>query len=211
MSRTPNGNVGSEVAISSNNNVDLAQLFQTWAFCEWHCENLSSAGVLFDHALRLTSTTYNKEEGLRHKSFLLYSIASLEYYAEEYHLAQHFIGLCLKEDCMPGGNGKVWELWSKVASEMGNPILSQQCKKEARRIEDEESKRDHTAPNIISLRQGPNMKPLMNRAPWQHKLFTRASTLDFDVKDINDHTVGKNFLGRITFPVKHGKMIGVDI
>merc|ERR1712084_5794 len=106
--------VGSGIG-KGGGSLDFVKLFHTWAICEWYCNNLSRAEVLFDHALRLID---NCEEGLKLRSFLLYSIARLEYYEDEYPLAQHFIGLCLKENSMPGGNAKVWELWSSVAKDM---------------------------------------------------------------------------------------------
>ncbi len=73
----------------------LAELFHPWALCEWHLNCLTRAGVLFDHALRWTEAG---EDGSTLRSFILYSIARLEYYRGELHLAQHCVGLCLKEN-----------------------------------------------------------------------------------------------------------------
>jgi len=169
MLHSPVG-IGSDIGKTSGG-IDLVKLFHTWAICEWHCKNLSRSEVLFDHALRLTALD---EEGLEYRSFLLYSIARLEYYAEEYHLAQHFIGLCLKENCMPGGNANVWELWSNIARDMGNESLARECTGRAREIQEEFA--SGIEPSQFSFIQGPDMQPLMNRNPWDYKLFNLKIT-----------------------------------
>jgi hypothetical protein len=159
----------------------LAELFHTWAVCEWHLENVSRAELLFDHALRLTEAG---EEGSRLRSFSLYSIARLEYYCGELTLAQHCIGLCLKENLMPGGNSKIWELWADIAADMDNSDLELQCREQSKvtkRQEDDNSPeglsrllafptRDASSSGLSRI-QGPDMQQWLRRDPWYHKLF----------------------------------------
>ena len=161
----------------------LAELFHTWAVCEWHLDNLDRAEVLFDHALRLTGAG---EEGSKLRSFILYSVARLEYYRGELLLAQHCIGLCLKENLMPGGNSKIWQLWADVAADMDNSGLERECLAQAeaaRRDEDGNGvkglSRLLSMPPIhetsgLSNMKGPYMEQLMRREPWQYKLFVNS-------------------------------------
>ena len=94
----------------------LAPLLHTWAVCEWHLGNLDRAETLLGHALKLVETG---ERGSWHRSNIYYSMARLKLYREEFHLAQHFVGLILVENSTGGGNGKVWELWAEIAQKMG--------------------------------------------------------------------------------------------
>ena len=157
----------------------MAELFHTWAVCEWHLGNLSRAEVLFDHALRLTNSG---EDGSKLRSFILYSIARLEYFRGEYELAQHCIALCLKENLMPGGNSKIWELWADVASALGNEGLVRQCEEQATVLK--KAERDNGVEGLsrmvelskadvagLSKMVGAAAQPLMRRDPWHVKLF----------------------------------------
>ena len=128
MSDSSDGDLGNKSGMAE-------QLHHMWAVCEWYLGNLSRAKVLFDHALRLTDSG---EDGSKLRLFILYSIARLEYYCCKYQLAQQCIGLCLKENLMPRGNSKVWELWADVASALGNDELVRQCKEQAAIVKKEE-------------------------------------------------------------------------
>jgi len=159
------------------NRCGLAELFHTWAVCEWHLGKLSRAEVLFDNALRMTSPG---EEGAMARSVVLYSIARLEHYQGEHLLAQHSIGLCLKENLMPGGNSKIWDLWADVATAMGNDKLARECLRqaeEARPHEDENGQvglsrfLSSTPSSGLSRMKGRYMEGLMRRDPWCNKIF----------------------------------------
>lgn len=163
----------------------LAELFHTWAVCEWHLGNLPRAEVLFDHALRLTDAG---EEGYELRSFILYSIARLEYYRGEYLLAQHCVGLCMKENAMPGGKSLVWKLWADIAMAMVNPSLENECLHHAEVAMKQEQ--DGLSSFINSMprasgRTGPDIHQfLLRRDPWQVKLFglertAKAASSDF--------------------------------
>jgi hypothetical protein len=145
----------------------LAELFHTWAVCEWHLGNLARADALFDHSLRLTEAG---EEGAIMRSFILHSIARLEYSRGELTLAQHCIGLCLKENVMPGGNAKVWELWAMVAADMGHNALEKECVVQVDKAQRQEHDNGPTGLSQL-LSKGPQMQQLMRRDPWHHKLF----------------------------------------
>eukprot|EP00980_Cylindrotheca_fusiformis_P003655 scaffold818_cov136-Cylindrotheca_fusiformis.AAC.21 len=162
----------------------LAELFHTWAVCEWYLGNLPRSEVLFDHALCLTDSG---EPGCKLRSFILYSIARLEFYQGEYLLAQHCVGLCMKENAMPGGKSLVWELWADVALAMGNSRLEDECRRHARydRKKDnigsssfldsalEDSGRSLSGIDRFSFRQD----------PWQVKLFGIERTKNSDAGD----------------------------
>lgn len=163
----------------------MAELFHTWAVCEWHLGNLSRAEVLFDHALRLTNSG---EDGSKLRSFILYSIARLEYFRGEYELAQHCIALCLKENLMPGGNSKIWELWADVATALGNEGLVRQCKEQATVLK--KAERDNGVEGLsrmvefskadvagLSKMVGAAAQPLMRRDPWHVKLFGSKNSI----------------------------------
>jgi hypothetical protein len=145
----------------------LAEIFHTWAVCEWHLGNVVRAEALFDHSLRLTEAG---EEGAIMRSFILHSIARLEYSRGELTLAQHCIGLCLKENVMPGGNAKVWELWAMVAADMGDDALEEECMVQVDKAQREEYDDDSAGISPL-LSKGPQMQQLMRSEPWHHKLF----------------------------------------
>ena len=103
----------------------MVELYYVWAVCEWHLENLSRAEALFDQALCMTTLG---PEGSKTRSLIFYLMAQLQHYQDEPILAQHCIGLCLKDNTMPGKNiFKVWDLWADVAADMNNERLSVQC------------------------------------------------------------------------------------
>jgi hypothetical protein len=193
MSQSSDGALG-------GNRRGLAELFHTWAVCEWRLGNMGRAEVLFDHALRVTEAG---DEGSPLRAFVLHSIARLEYHRGEHHLAQHCIGLCLKENLMPDGNAQVWELWTHVASDMGNENLAQDCRKEAKKARCSEgtdnshggsasrlsrwlsealstassgpspssSALDSSSSELARKIRGHDMQHLVRQDPWYHKLF----------------------------------------
>ena len=162
------------------NQEGLARLFHTWAICEWHLGNLPRAEVLFDHALRLTDSG---EDGSELRSFILYSIARLEYYRGELHLAQHCVGLCMKENQMPGGKSKVWRLWADIANSMGNSSLENICLKQASNTEEEDE-------DGLSCLKGNIHQYSLRRDPWQVKLFGLES----------QSKANSDFFSRVRFP-----------
>jgi tetratricopeptide (TPR) repeat protein len=158
----------------------LAELYYVWAVCEWHLDELIRVEVLLEHALRLTR--FGEEGGLR--SMILYTLAQLHHDRGDDFLAQHCIGLCLVENLMPGGNSAIWELWSKVASSLGNAQLATECQANVA------TTRAHEASNgaaglsrLLSLQsltasasglsrmKGVEMERHMRRDPWHHKIF----------------------------------------
>eukprot|EP00536_Pseudo-nitzschia_multiseries_P008855 jgi/Psemu1/288074/fgenesh1_pg.234_\ len=172
VTRSSNGGLGSA------SRQGLAQLYVTWAVCEWHLGNIPRVEVLFDHALRLTEI--GSKQGSELRSFILFCIAQLEYYErDELYLAQHCIGLCLKENSFPGGNAPIWKLWARVSRDMGNSHMEDECWNEAQRCgmlpNEEESKEEGgtTASAIDTmnmLKGSQNLKNFMRQQPWHDKL-----------------------------------------
>jgi hypothetical protein len=154
----------------------LPELFHTWAVCEWYLENTSRAEVLFDHALRLTSPG---EDGATLRSFILYSVARLEFEIGEYHLAQHCVGLCLKENAFPVGNSEIWELWADVATELGDERLSRQCSEQANLSKANDGGLGDSSLAVLRALANPasssmketDIQKLMRKDPWHHKVF----------------------------------------
>ena len=157
----------------------MAELFHSWAICEWHLNNLSRSEVLFDHALRLTDSG---GDGSRLRSMILHSIARLEYARKEYHLAQHCICLCLKENSLPGGKSVLWDLWANVATDMGDQDLARRCEEQAKEaiIQEEDTKADglsmllklgNPVSSGLSTMKGPEMESVMRKDPWHYKIF----------------------------------------
>ena len=171
------------------NQEGLARLFHTWAICEWHVGNLSRAEVLFDNALRLTDSG---DDGSELRSFILYSIARLEYYRGELHLAQHCVGLCMKEDRMPGGKSRVWKLWKSIAKAMGNEILEDQCRQQAYDALKEEKNQDS-----LSSLKGVSLR----RDPWQVKLFGLE----------NNFKGNSEFFANVKFPTQQSTKVQAGI
>eukprot|EP00522_Entomoneis_paludosa_P016231 CAMPEP_0172439578 /NCGR_PEP_ID=MMETSP1065-20121228/515_1 /TAXON_ID=265537 /ORGANISM="Amphiprora paludosa, Strain CCMP125" /LENGTH=1006 /DNA_ID=CAMNT_0013188277 /DNA_START=41 /DNA_END=3061 /DNA_ORIENTATION=- len=159
------------VALSQNagagfgNRNGMVELYYVWAVCEWHLENLSRSESVFDQALRVTPTGH---EGAPARSLIYYAMAKLQQYQEKPILAQHCIGLCLKENAMPGGvMSKVWDLWATVAADMGNERLSSQCEdlaKKAWRQENDDSGSVLSSPRM-------NMQQMTRRDPWYIHLY----------------------------------------
>jgi len=150
---------------------DLAKLYILWATCEWHNGNLSRAEVLFNHALR---TTNRGEEGAELRSFILYSMARFEFSRGNWLLAQHCIGVCMKENVMPLGKSKVWELWAQIASALQNSRLREECLHQA----EVSMKRQHDEhPLLGPVDSGTGElrlvaeRNLFRRDPWQIELF----------------------------------------
>ena len=145
----------------------LGKLFVTWAMCEWHQKNIPRAENLFDHALRLTEAG---DEGSELRSFILYCMARLEYYERgEVYLAQHCIGLCLKENSLPGGNARVWQLWAEIAAnEFDNPRLEEECWSQFDKCN---SVYTNGPPSSLEevLKQG-ELESWMRQEPWHEKL-----------------------------------------
>jgi hypothetical protein len=155
-------------------NKGLSHLLHDWAICEWNLGHLDRAGELFDHALRLVGET-----GSPLRAFIMYSIARLKQYMGELHLAQHCVGLALKENSFPGGNAKVWALWAEIAEEMGNMKLKEDCLEQSVTCKENISQdgeisrlltvRTSSSGNASSSVSGENR--LVRRDPWKVKLF----------------------------------------
>lgn len=168
--------------MTSDDKRGLPELLLTWAICEWHLENPDRAEDLFGHALRLAPADSD------FKSFVLYSIARFKYNRGELLLAQHCVGLALKECPAPSSDGKLWELWAQIARDMGNERLAMDCWKKAenavkggKEIVDEDKELNH----LLGLRSRvepsrslvkPSVEKLVRRDPWQGKLFNSRSS-----------------------------------
>jgi tetratricopeptide (TPR) repeat protein len=142
----------------------LAELYHTWAVCEWHLGDLGRAEVLLDHALRLTPAG---AEGSAMRSTFLYTLASLQHYRGEHLLAQHCLALCLKENV--GSTAKLWDLWAEAARALGKDDLESQCLAQA-----EQAREPHDARLLPAKPE--DLKDMMRRDPWHYKLFPKAST-----------------------------------
>jgi len=166
----------SQGGVTGRKQLELARLYVTWAVCEWHLRNTSRVEVLFDHALCLTEV--GSDEGSELRSFVLFCMAQLEYYErKELRLAQHCIGLCLKENSLPGGNAPIWNLWAKIARGLKNSRLEEKCKNEAKlckmRLEDpnEDEREGSSALDTMNmLKESQNIQNLMRQEPWFDKL-----------------------------------------
>ena len=150
----------------------LPLLIHTWAICEWHLGNLDRAEALFAKALQLSART-PCAGGIR--SFILYSIARFKHYRGELHLAQHCVGLIMKENFFPGGLAKVWALWAEIARDMNNSRLEEECLTKAalaRKCHDTENALDslfESRPGSERLKSG--SENILSRDPWSIKLF----------------------------------------
>lgn len=169
----------------------LARLFHTWGVCEYHLRSHSRSEQLFDDALRVTGSD---EEDSTVRSLILYSMARLEFSRREYLLAQHCIGLSLKENLLPGGNSLIWKLWSEIAQRMKNKHLVTRCKDQAALRWEEErggtisdlsrllGERDANSSNDGRLpeRTGSAMKDMFRKTPWYSKVCTPSGRMDKD-------------------------------
>ncbi len=170
----------------------LPQLLLTWAVCEWHLNNPAHSEKLFEYALRLTAS--DTEESPKLRSMILYSMSRFEYDRKELRRAQHYIGVCLKENALPGGHGQVWDLWATVSYEMGNIKLAHQCQEqsslvrmnkeqygvamnESRHIEDTLKSLSDTLKSS-TMNDRPDMYQLMRRDPWHAKIFENTNLND---------------------------------
>lgn len=151
----------------------LPLLIHTWAICEWHLGNYDRAEALFAQALDLSVRT---QLGAGIRSFILYSIARFKHYRGELHLAQHCIGLIMKESVFPGGLARVWALWADIAKDMNNRKLEEECLAKAdlarRRGQDFKndfgSRADTTSRTSAGTASGTGM---LSKDPWYIKLF----------------------------------------
>ena len=167
----------------------LARLFHTWGVCEYHLGSYSRSEQLFDDALRVTGSD---EEDSAMRSLILYSMARLEYSRKEYLLAQHCIGLSLKENLLPGGNSLIWKLWSEIAAKMKNKQLLTRCKEQALLRWEEErggavsdlsrllGERDamSSADGRLPERTGSVMKDMFRKTPWYSKVCPPSGRMD---------------------------------
>jgi len=156
----------------------LPLLLHTWAICEWHLGNLDRAEALFAQALRLSA---RKQFAAGIRSFILYSIARFKHYRGELHLAQHCIGLIMKENVFPGGLARVWALWAEIARDMKNPRLEEECVAKAALARNGHGTSTSTATKNYSdslfesrlaleyTRSG--TETMLNKDPWYIKLF----------------------------------------
>ena len=150
----------------------VPELLLTWAVCEWHLGNLSYADKLFDHAFELSASSTDRGDTSKLLSLILYTRARFEYFRDEHRKAQHFIGLCLTENLMPGGNAIVWDLWAAIAHEMGDGALAQYCQEHAAEVRrNEQGEGDPSGGLSQILKKGADIQHLMRRDPWHTKIF----------------------------------------
>ncbi len=164
---------------SIDNRSGLAALFHTWGVCEFHLGNRDRAELLFDDALRVTGSG---ESDSAIRSLILYSMARLYFLKGEYILAQHCIGLSLKENLLPGGNSRIWRLWARVSKRMENDRLAKQCMEQWRLRRQEErggnasdmsrllSERNAESSPRLPERTGSVMKEMLGKSPWYNKI-----------------------------------------
>jgi len=181
---------GAKAVAKSSDGMDgkngLARLFHSWGICEYHLGNKERAEALFEDALRVTGS---EEEDSALRSLILYSISRLELSRKEYLIAQHCIGLSLKENLLPGGNAAIWKQWYMIAEKMGNQHLATRCKEQALLRWEEERDgtmsdlsrlfggRDASAANLPG-RTGPAMKEMFRQTPWHNKICPPSESLD---------------------------------
>ena len=110
----------------------------------------------------------------------IYAMSRFEYDRKEMRRAQHYIGLCLRENALPGGNNQVWDLWATVAYEMGNFKLAHQCQEQSSFVRangDCINESKDTIPSLSDMLKSstmndrPDMYQLMRRDPWHTKIF----------------------------------------
>lgn len=188
ISQTMNGALGQDRG--------LPAMYHTWAICEWHLGNPDRAQVLLDHALRLTPPSEDSHEASRTRSILFYSMAHLEAYKGRPYVAQHFIGLTLKENALPlGRRAGTWKLWGRVAETLENPKLQQECLDQARaaleEIKSESSSSSSSTTTLSSQVRQEGGTHWMKKDPWQHKLFGSSSS---------NGSKGSDFTSNLRFP-----------
>ncbi len=183
--------LGTQAVLSRSNttavdgNGGLPHLLHTWAVCEWHLGNLERAELLFGHALRLTGTA---AEVSPIRSSILYTIARFKHHRGELHLAQHCVGLVMKENMIPGGKGKVWALWAEIAKDMKNKKLEEQCLAKLAQVRNGKDGNENFSEYLIARPSSdvlsavqPKMESLLRRDPWQIKLFDGRSDASTDM------------------------------
>jgi tetratricopeptide (TPR) repeat protein len=182
---------GAQCAASSNGIADgksgLARLFHTWGVCEYHLGNESRAQQLLEDALRVTGPG---EADSTMRSLILYSMARLEVLRGEHLLAQHCIGLSLKENLLPGGNSLIWKLWAEIAEKMENKDLEKRCKEQALLRWEEErggtvsdlsrllGARSSDSSSRLPERTGSVMKDMFRKTPWSSKVCHTSGRMD---------------------------------
>ena len=197
VARSPDGGTG------KRNQLELARLYVTWAVCEWHLNNIPRVEKLFDHALRLTEI--GSDEGSELRTFVLFCLAQLEYYErEDLHLAQNYIGLCLKENALPGGNAPVWNLWAKIARGLENPHLEEECLNEAKRckmdledLQEEEDDESSALDTMNMLKGSENIQNMMRQKPWFDNLQTARASLE---DESDESSTQSKFYASINLP-----------
>jgi len=175
--------LGEELSPSINGSSGLAHLFHTWGVCEYHLGSHSRAEELFDDALRVTGSEDGDFATMR--SLILYSMARLEFARGEYLLAQHCIGLSLKENLLPGGNSLIWKLWYEIADKMENAHLATRCKEQAL-LRYEEEQGGTMVSDLARLlgkgrlpdRTGSAIKDMFRRSPWYSKVCPPSGRID---------------------------------
>lgn len=200
VARSSDGGTG------KRNQLELARLYVSWAVCEWHLENIPRVEILFDHALRLTEV--GSDEGSELRTFVLFCIAQLEYYErEELHLAQNCIGLCLKENSLPGGNAPVWNLWAKIARGLKNSHLEDECLNEAKRckmeledLKDEDQQGSSALDTMNKLKGSENIQNLMRQKPWFDKLNAARMSWEHENDESSTTSSSSKFYASISLP-----------
>ena len=153
----------------------LPELMYTWGVSEWYMGNHARAEILFQHTLR---TIPADDKTLR--AFVLFAIAKLEIDRGEYFRAQHCISLCLTENRSGNFGAEVWNLWSDLATLMGNERLALQCKGYAERTLrlERENRLNGAAVDLMALNlasgthgEGNSQNQLLRRDPWHTKIF----------------------------------------
>lgn len=151
----------------------LPELLYTWAVCEWRLSSHSRAKILFQRILKTVSP-----DDANMRALVLLAMAKLEVDLGEYHRAQHYISLCLKESNKGTFGAQVWRCWANVATLMGDTRLAQQCEKYSAKAEKEgeENLKTGTA-DLVALNLMADSSPrtdsqqLLRRDPWQSKIF----------------------------------------
>lgn len=165
---------------SADSQMGLASLYHTWGVCERHLGNIDRAEQLFNDAIRATGA---RESDANIRSLILYSMARLEFGRGEYLLAQHCVGLSLKENLLPGGNSQLWMLWAAIAKKMGNEKLKNRCLEQVSLMKEQEKggtasdlsrileERANTS-NASAVRMSSAVKDMFRRTPWYSKVCT---------------------------------------
>jgi tetratricopeptide (TPR) repeat protein len=182
---------GAQSAASSNGIADgksgSARLLHTWGVCEYRLGNESRAQHLLEDALRVTGPG---EADSAMRSLILYSMARLELSRGEHLLAQHCIGLSLKENLFPGGNSLIWKLWAEIALKMDNKDLEKRCNEQALLRWEEErggtvsdlsrllGTRGSESSSRLPERTGSVMKDKFRKTPWYSKVCQPSGRMD---------------------------------